>query len=168
MASGDIVVQIQAVLFPNANAAAPINRVGGSTPAERVVLYAFDASTIEYMDFLCYLNGYDGGGLTFTIVWSATSATTNVCRWGIGIRRLQDDAEDIDSSQTYDYNDVDATTASVSGEQAYDTIAFTSGADMDSWADGEAAIVRLRRNASHANDNMTGDAELWFIVGKET
>lgn len=115
MASGDSVVQIQAVLFPNANAAAPINRVGGSTPAERMVLYAFDAATIEYMDFLCYLNGYDGGGLTFTIVWSATSATTNVCRWGIAIRRLQDDAEDIDTSQTYDFNDVDATAAYAHG-----------------------------------------------------
>jgi hypothetical protein len=114
------------------------------------------------------LDGYDGGGLTITLVWSAASATTNVTRWGIGIRRVADDAEDIDGSHTYDYNDVDDTTASASGEVSYPTITFTDGADMDSWADGEIAIVRVRRNASHANDNMTGDAELWGIAIRET
>lgn len=168
MASGDPVVQILRELPPGANFAPLTRRAGGSTPAESALVWAFDAATIEYMDFLCRLVGYDGGGLTFTLPWSAASATSNACRWGIAIRRLQDDAEDIDTSQTYDFNDVDDTAASVSGELSYPTIAFTDGADMDSWANGELAVVRVRRNASHANDNMTGDAELWGISGVET
>ena len=81
---------------------------------------------------------------------------------------MADDAEDIDTSQTYDYNDVNDTAASASGELSYPTITFTNVADMDSWADGEIAIVRVRRNASHANDTMTGDAELWALLGRET
>jgi hypothetical protein len=167
MASGDNVVEVIRDIPPGANAAAPAQRTGGSTPAEGVTVWAFDASTIEYMDFLCRLRGYDGGGLSFSHPWSGASATTGVVRWGIAIRRLQDDAEDIDTSQTYDFNDADDTVASVSGELSYPTITFTDGADMDNWADGELAIVRVRRNASHANDTMTGDAELWDLEGTE-
>lgn len=169
MASGQIVVQVLDVMPPGSTFAALTRRAGGSTPAEGVQVWAFDASTIEYMDFKCYLlPNYAGGGITFTLPWSAASATSNATRWGIAVRRVADDAEDIDASHTYDYNDADDTAASASGEISYPTIAFTDGADMDSWAAGEIAIVRVRRNASHANDNMTGDAELWGIVGKET
>ena len=168
MASGQPVVIILDVLVPSANSPQLTVRTGGSTPAERVTVWAFDASTIEYIDFKCVLMGYGGGGLTFTLPWSAASATSNATRWGVAVRRIQDDAEDIDTSQTYDYNDVDDTAASASGELSYPTVTFTDGADMDSWATGELAIVRVRSNASHANDNMTGDAELWGIIGKET
>lgn len=168
MASGDPVVQIISDIQPNANFAPVSARLGGSTPAEVVDVNLFDASTIEYLDFKCRLVGYDGGGLTFLLPWSAASATSGVCRWGIAIRRLDDDAEDIDGSHSYDFNDVDDTAASASGELSYPTVTFTHGSDMDSWADGELAIVRVRRNASHANDTMTGDAELWGISGVET
>lgn len=168
MASGAAVVEILEVLTPAANAAELKIRTGGSTPAERVSVHAFDASTIEYIDFKCHLIGYGGGGLTFTLPWSAASATSNVVRWGAAIRRIQDDAEDIDTSQTYDFNSTDDTTASASGEISYPTITFTNGADMDSVADGEVFILRIRREANHANDTMTGDAELWGVFGKET
>ena len=60
------------------------------------------------------------------------------------------------------------TAASASGELSYPTITFTDGADMDSWADGELAIVRVYRDHDHGDDGMTGDAELWDLLGKET
>ena len=168
MASGNVVAIIYNVIPPAANGAAVSVRAGGSTPGERVPIYSFDAATIEYIDFYGYLTGYAGGGLTLTTPWSAASATTNATRWGAAFRRNQDDAEDIDTSQTYDYNDVDDTTASASGEISLPTITFTDGADMDSLANNEMFILRIRRNASHANDNMTGDAELWTVIIKET
>ena len=168
MASGNPVVQVLSIMPPGANFPTPDKRAGGSTPAESVDVLDFDAGAIEYMDFKCVLRGYAGGGLTFELPWSASSATSGVTRWGIAIRRMQDDAEDIDASHSYDFNEVDDTAPSVSGEVAYPTITFTDGADMDSWADGEVAIVRVRRNATHANDTMAGDAELWGITGRET
>jgi hypothetical protein len=143
-------------------------RVGGSSPAEAFLVWDFDPSAIEYMDFLCRLMNYSGGGLTFTLPWSS-GATTGNCRWEIGIRRLTDDAEDVDGSHSYDFNVVDDTTASAAGELAYATITFTNGSDMDDWANGEFAIVRVRRNAQHANDTMnSNDAELHGLSGKET
>ena len=168
MASGDPVVQVLRVMPPGTLAATMDARPGGSTPAENVIVHDFDAATIEYLDHLCQLRGYDSGGLTFTPPWSASSATSGVTRWGVAVRRMNDDAEDIDAAHTYDYNDVDDTAPSASGELSYPTITFTDGADMDSWADGELAIVRVMRNATHANDTMAGDAELWGLAGVET
>lgn len=168
MATGDPVVQIIDDSPPATLAAQVSVRTGGSTPAERVVTWNFDAAATEYVDFKCRLTKYAGGGLTFLLPWSAASATTGAVRWEVGIRRVADDAEDIDTSQTYDYNAVTDTCASASGELSYPTIAFTNGADMDSWADGEIAIVRVRRLQDHADDNMAGDAELWGLFGRET
>lgn len=168
MASGAVVLDILEVMPTGTSFATIDARPGGSSPAESVMVYDFDAGIIEYVDYLVRLSGYAGGGLTLTIYWSATSATSGACRWEVAFRRLQDDAEDIDTSQTYDYNAVDDTAASASGELSYASLTFTDGADMDSLAEGELAIMRVRRNATHANDTMTGDAELWAIVGKET
>jgi len=168
VASGDAVVEILEVIQPGTSYAQFAARAGGSSPAESLPVYAFDSGTIEYLDFICRLRGYDGGGLTFTIAWTSATATGNNCRWSLAIRRFADDAEDVDTSQTYDYNDVDCACPSASGEIVYDNITFTDGADMDSWADTEVAIVRLRRNASHANDNMSGDAQFIALAGKET
>lgn len=168
MASGDVVVAILEAAPPATSYATFDTRAGGSTPAESVPCYDFDASTDEYMDFPAFLKGYDGGGLTIRLAWAATSATSGVTRWGVAIRRFADDAEDIDTSQTYDFNELDCTAASASGEVVYDNITFINGADMDSWADGEWGIIRVYRNADHANDTMTGDAELVGIIGYET
>lgn len=168
MASGKPCLLIHNVQPPATLFAVPDVRAGGSTPAEQAPIFKFDAATIWYMDFYCQLVNYDGGGITFSLPWSAASATSGVTRWGVAIRRVADDAEDVDASHTYDYNDVDDTAASASGEISVPTIAFTSGADMDSWANGEFAVVRVRRNAAHANDTMTGNAELWGLACVET
>lgn len=168
MASGDVVVEILRDMAPGSAAAAAGSRAGGSTPAEGLAHWAFDDTLVEIYDFLCRLRGYAGGGLTFTLPWMAATATTGATRWGVAIRRIQDDAEDIDAAHTYDFNDVDDTCASLSGELSYPTVSFTNGADMDSWANGEMAIVRVRRKADHANDTMAGDAQLVGIFGEET
>jgi hypothetical protein len=130
----------------------------------------FDAAAIEHMDFPYVLpDNYGGGGLTFAIRWSAASATTAETRWEIAIRRVQDDAEDLDTTaHSYAYNFVEATAPSAVGELSYDDVTFTDGADMDSWAVGEYAIIRVRRNATHANDDMAGDALFHAIYVTET
>lgn len=168
MASGDLVALAHYIPVA-ANFAALDERSGGSTPAESIIVLDFDDTTVEYADFLCRLFNYAGGGLTITFDWSATSGVTNNVRWGAAIRRVQQDAEDIDASHTYSFNDAsDQTTASASGEVVQASITFTDGVDMDSLANGESFILRIRRTA--ATSNMTGDAEMWFptLLIKET
>lgn len=168
MASGDNVVVIEYVMPPGSSYATEDVRPGGSTPAENVIVYDFSDGADKYVDFMCRLEGYDGGGLTFTIVWSATTATSGNVVIDIAIRRLAFDAEDIDAAHTYDFNSVTDAAPSTSGYITNATITFTNGSDMDSWANNEWAIVRIRRNGDDASDTMTDTMELWGIVGKET
>jgi len=169
MASGDSVVQILKSMPPGASAATIDVRAGGSTPAESVLVWDFDASSDEYVDFLCKLEGYGGNGLTWTVPWMASSATNGTARLGLAIRRLNAESEDVDAAHTYVYNQVDDIAPSASGQVAYPTIAFSNGADMDSWAEGELAIVRFRRSVGTSSpDDMTGDLELLDILGLET
>lgn len=146
--------------------------VGASSPAESIPVLAFDAAADEYADFRVSLPyTYAGGGLTFTIAWSAASAIIGTVRWGIAIRRIADDVEDMDTTaKTYDFNTGGFTTASASGEVVYDTIAFTAGADMDSWAVGEEAIIRVFRDGdgTSGTDDMAGDAFLHAVSCRET
>ena len=168
MASGKVVGIIHQVMYPGTSFATPDIRAGGSTPAESLLVHDFDAAADEFIDLLCSLNSYDGGGLTITKVWGASSATSGDVVWQTAIRRFQDDLEDIDAAHTYDFNTVTATAPSLSGEVSYDNITFTSGADMDSLANGELFILRVGRDADNVADTMTGDAELVGVVIKET
>jgi hypothetical protein len=167
MASRESVVKVLKAMPPDANAATIDYRSGGSTPGEQYMVWDFDPTTVEYMDFLCYLDGYNSGGLTFTIPWSADGTNAGNVEWEIGIRAIPDDAEDVDIAHVYQYNNVVDAAPSVDGEVVYPTIAFTDGADMDDWADGELAIVRIKRDTS-VGSNMAADAQLWHIIGLET
>lgn len=169
MASGDNVVIVHKVMPPGTIYATDDVRVGGSTPAEGAHVWDFDASATEYMDFLCELRGYGGGGITLTLPFSMSSATSGGIVLEVAIRRMENDAEDIDVLHTYEYNASGTITVpSASGEVKYPTVAFTDGADMDSWADTELAIVRVRRKHDDGGDDAAGDLELWALSGKET
>ena len=71
MASGQRVIEVINALPPASSAATRDVRAGGSSPGEAAEVFDFDASAIEYMDFLCRLaENYAGGGLTFVLPWS--------------------------------------------------------------------------------------------------
>lgn len=170
MATGQVVAAVLRAIPPATSYATPDVRAGGSSPAESIPVWDFDDTTAEFMDFLCFLSAsYAGGGLTIVLPWSATSATSGAVVWSAAIRAFPDDTEDADASQTYDFNNASAdTTASASGEVSYATVAFTDGADMDSLAAGQMFILRVKRLPTDAGDTMTGDAELWAPIVKET
>lgn len=172
MATGNTLIQ----LFPTDNSPpttlyATLDFIlGTSAPAEAVPVLDFDDTTVEYADFYCRMpSHYAGGGITLTIGWSCAQATNNAV-WAAALRRVADDAEDLDTTvQTYDYNQsASLTPASAVGEVAYDTIAFTSGADMDSVAAGDYFILRVRRDRGDAGDTVVGDCSIHFIEIRET
>jgi hypothetical protein len=146
---------------------------GASTPAESIPVLDFDDTTAEYADFYCVMpRNYAGGGITVTIAWSCADhdeGTPHVVKWDAALRRVADDAEDLDTTaETYAYNTVEATVPSVAGEVVYDPITFTNGADMDSVAVGEYFILRVRRNVTTSGTDATGDASIHAIEIKET
>ena len=146
---------------------------GGSTPAETISVLDFDANASEYKDFKFALPvGYTGDGLTVTIIFSMTSdhdeGTPHKVRWECAFARIDNDGIPISGDHAYAFNGVSAIVPSVVSEVSYDNITFTDGADMDSLAAGEMAILRIYRDHDHADDNATGDAELQMIQIKET
>ena len=172
MASGSVVVHIHQIVPPATAFATFGTRAGASTPAEQVPFWAFDAAADEFLDFYCTLEGYAGGGLTFRLGSMAATATTGGALLALAIRRIADDAEDLDTAHTYDYNEVRIPCASASGELTYDTITFTNGADMDNLNEGEDFILRMRRrgtdNTASTGDDMAGDFQAFSVIGLET
>ena len=166
MASGDTLCY-----FTPAMAELPSSNYATFDTRNGVLVLDFDASTDESAQFPGFMpRHYDGGGLTVTIGWMATSATTNDCIWNVAFKSVSDDADDLDSKAFAAVNAVTATCASASGEVDYATVTFTDGADMDSVAAGEYFRLKVLRDAdgTTSTDNMTGDMELVFIEIKET
>ncbi len=131
----------------------------------------FDAASNEVAMFQGFMpRHYAGGGLTITVGWMATSATTGDTSWAIFFMSVSDDADDLDIKNFAAPNTnttVDAPSAS--GEVDYFTITFTDGADMDSIAAGEMFYLLLMRDAQDStNDDMAGDAEFVFMEIQET
>lgn len=164
MASGDsLCVFVPAMSEPPASNYATFDTRNG------VLVLDFNDTTDESVEFPGFMpRHYDGGGLTVTVGWMATTATTGNCIWDVAFKSVSDDADDLDTKAFAAVNSVTATTASATGEVDYATITFTDGADMDSVAAGEYFRLSLNRDANNASDTMTGDAELVFVEIRET
>lgn len=131
----------------------------------------FDDSTDESVIFQGFMpRNYAGGGLTVTVGWMATSATTGTISLDVSFMSVSDDADDLDTKSFAAANNANPTTASASGEVDYATISFTDGADMDSVAAGEMFYLKVTRDAdgTTSTDNLSGDMELVFVEIKET
>lgn len=131
----------------------------------------FDDSTDESAVFWGFMpRNYAGGGLTITVGWMATSATTGAISLDIQLMSITDDADDLDTKAFAAANNANPTTASATGEVDYATITFTDGADMDSIAAGEVFLMKVTRdaNGTTSTDDMAGDMELVFVEIKET
>lgn len=173
MASGDSLLYATPHQSDSPATLAPTPDVlaGGSTPDETIPVLDFDAAAIEYVDFRFTLPEHYAGttGITLRIVWGADTATTAEVVWSAALRRIGDDVEPLTTSHTYDYNNSAAVTApSALGETSQDNITFTDGADMDSVDVGDDFILRIRRFATDAGDDMAGDALLHSIYITET
>lgn len=171
MASGDNVVLILEAIPPTTLAAPQSTITGGGTPGEpleSVSIFSFDDTVTTYMDFRATLFGYDGGGLTLNLFWSAASAVSGTVQWQIAIRRMAEGVDVITDTHPYSYQTNSVPAPAVVNRIDRLTVTFTNGAQMDSWADGEIAVIRVRRNVN-SPDTMIGDARLWGPpIGFET
>lgn len=123
----------------------------------------FDTTTGEAAIFSGVLPAdYGGGGLTVTLHWGCTTATTGTVGWLVAIERigavLDIDADSFASDQTV----TAATTSGSPGILTVTSVNISNGANMDSLAAGEAFRIRITRDV--ANDTAAGDAELLRVV----
>lgn len=161
MASGDI-LDAPTPNYPAGASTPSFGQVsGGSTVAEALDTFDFDAASAEYMDFYGRLSDrYSSTGVTVKFSWSGKAGTSGNAVWGAAFRRLNS-AETLSGSHSYVYQ---STTTAVSGTLTRPSetgIAFTSG-QIDSLAAGEPYILRVYRNAANGSDTLTGDAQMWW------
>lgn len=129
----------------------------------------FDDTTDETAQWTDVLpRNYAGGGVTVTLFWAASTATTGNVVWDAQFERLEDEGTDIDADSFAAVQSATAAAPGTSGAVQYTTIAFTHGAQMDSVAAGELFRVRVSRDANNGADTMTGDAELLGLELRET
>lgn len=164
MASGDTLC----VFTPAHNAAPAANYATFDTRNGHLVL-DFDSATDESAVFPGVLPAnYAGGGLTVTVVWSATSATSGDVVWNGQVERLEDEGTDTDADSFATAQAATATAPGTSGALQYTNLTFTSGANMDSLAAGEAFRLKVTRDADNGSDSVLGDAEVHRVIVKET
>jgi hypothetical protein len=164
MASGNTLVVVLALdNIPPTAAYASIDTRNGHPVLD------FDAATDENAIFAGILpRHYAGGGLTVSLRWAATTATSGNVVWNVAIERLADEAQDIDSDGFATAQAVTATAPATSGMVQYTDVTFTNGAQMDSLAAGESFRVKVTRDADNGSDTMTSDAELIGLEIRET
>jgi hypothetical protein len=131
----------------------------------------FDGSTDEEAVFNGVLPvSYAGGGLTVEVWCAFTSATSGNVRWQAAIERIDVSSLDIDADSFASFQSAGGTAPGSSGQVIKVAITFTSGAQMDSLAAGEAFRLKIRRDAdgTSGTDDITTDAELLRVVLRET
>lgn len=111
---------------------------------------------------------YGGGGITAYVHWMASTATSAGVTWGGSFERLHEGGDDLDSDSFAAEQTASETTNGTSGKVTVTPIAFTSGAQMDSLAAGDAFRFKLARKVADAGDTMSGDAEVLAVELKET
>lgn len=166
MASGDTLV-----VFTPVSAQLPSSNYATFDVRNNTLVLDFDDTTDESVEFSGFMpRHYGGGGLTITIGWMATTATSGTVSIDVAFKSMTDDVDDLDTKSFATANNLNPTTASASGEIDYATVTFTDGADMDSVAAGEYFKLQITRDAdgTTSTDNMTGDMELVFVEIKET
>lgn len=164
MASGDTLV-----IFTPLHGEAPSSNYATLDVRNGHPVLDYDASTAEAAVFTGVLpRHYTGSGVTVTLAWLATSATSGDVVWFTQFERI-DTGTDTDSD-SFDATGVSATatTSGTSGAPTYTTLAHSDGARMDSLAVAEAFRLKVTRSAADGSDTMSGDAELLGIEIKET
>lgn len=135
-----------------------------------ILVAEFDPTTEWSLIFRGVLpRSYSGGGLTVTVHWMASSATSNVTVWGGSFERDNANNHDLDSDAFATEQTANGTANGTSGKITSTAITFADGATaMDSLAGGDPYRFKLARKAADGSDTMAGAAQLVAIEIKET
>lgn len=168
MASGDLLAfWSAAAMNPTGGSLSARNQIrwGGTTPGEFIPIIAFDRASYEYIDMITQMPPYySGKGVTVDLFWGCAATTGNVF-WQGAFRTMEDNAEDLDSGHTYDWNGgIQQVPGNVNIFRHYKGIVFTDGVDMDNADPNDSFIFRVRRKAPDPTDTADGDSWLWSVA----
>jgi len=121
-----------------------------------IAVLDFDDTTDKSAIFVsvCPQGANLSSGLSITLIWTASTATSGACVWDASIERMTTDiyTDSFDTAAS-----VTATTNATSGVPNYSTITLTT---IDSLTAGDGFRLKITRDANNASDTMLQDAEL--------
>jgi hypothetical protein len=129
-----------------------------------IAVLDFDDTTDEAAVFVGIIpaNTILTSGISTVIHWSATTATSGSCVWGVQFEKTTN--QDIDSDSFDTAVTGSTTTSATSGIINETTIISTN---LDSLASGNLFRLKIYRDADATADTMVGDAELVAVELKE-
>lgn len=164
MASGDTLL----ILGP-LHAVAPSSAFATLDSRNGHQVLDYDDEDVEAAIFEAALPAhYDGGGITVTIVWAASTAESGDVLWSVAIERIAAGDLDIDADSFASAVGVAATAPGTSGQVVYTQIDLDDGSGIDGLLPGEAFRLRVTREADDPADDMVGDAELLRVIISES
>jgi hypothetical protein len=121
-----------------------------------IAVLDFDDTTDKSAIFVsvCPQGANLASGLSITLIWTASTATSGACVWDASLERM---TTDIDTDSFDTAASITATTNATSGVPNYSTITLTT---IDSLTAGDGFRLKINRDANNVSDTMTGDAEL--------
>lgn len=110
----------------------------------------------------------DSGNQSVVLTWAATSATSGTVRWTVEVERQQPASSfDLDSEGFATAQVVETAAPAAAGRTVQSTIDLGNLSASLLPHVGESFRLRITRDAAHANDTLTGDAELLTVELRE-
>lgn len=163
MASGDTLIA-----FPAAAGMPPASGYATFDLWSDLLVLDFDKSIDEAIIFEGVLpSHYAGGGLKVLINWTETPGETGSVVWAAQFDRMQIAFWNPSSPSWAAAKTVEH--PYVPGQKIKQTaISFSDGAEIDSLVAGEPFLLKVYRDADHANDTIDGDVSLFSVIIEET
>jgi hypothetical protein len=147
--------------FPTSNPPAPTLVQGTNFPVPGL---AFDAATQETCFFPFAAEAYGSGNLTIRIQWYADSASSGGVAFGASLAAItpNTDTQDVETKAFATEVIGTDTHLGTTGQRDHEfSITLTQ---LDSLANGDDCVLRIRRAPADAGDTMTGDAIIKRII----
>lgn len=144
-------------LSPLTSGATPAQQIEFGTNKQNIYVVDFDASSVEYYQWLIKMPArWDGGAILYSVDWLADSSSTNQVMWALQGRAYAD-GDTIDQAWGTAAQNIDSNTGQNKLNQDTNFVSVTLGGSP---AAAQAAIIRLYRDAADVADSLAVDARM--------
>lgn len=132
----------------------------------------FDAASTERAVFSAVMPQHysrtTGVTVYLHVAWSTDTNTDHKTRWDVAWELVGDGYLDIDSDDWGSPNSASQSVVATCGYVDVVAIAFLDGSDMEMIEAGDGFRIYVERDHDHADDDATGDSELYHVELRET
>lgn len=163
MASGKPCAHIGPFIPPESSAAGEDVIEGTTSVEEKVRVIDFDATSVEYIDIPFTMADYTSRGITVSgyVTWSSDTNNAHKSRIDADVL-MYGVTTDPTASYSYSFTSQGTSISVADKSTVYITIFSLTIADEAGMTDGAYGLLRMRRDPTHADDDATGDMELWI------